>query len=102
VAGAFLDLKAGVAGPESAKQVEARAALLLRILRIWVARAPQLAENCVQRLYGRPVPRGMPNKFGSAILLSGSQSWPGNERGILQGNVGIRIVKYSKKNIYLK
>jgi hypothetical protein len=62
--GAFLELKADGAGPESAKRAEPRPAGFLRILRIWVARAPQPAENYVHGLYGRPVPRDAPNGFG--------------------------------------
>jgi len=43
----------------------------LRILPIWVAGMPQLAENCVQGLYGRRVPRDMPNasSFGDFCYL---------------------------------
>jgi hypothetical protein len=75
---------------------------LLKIRHNWVACGPQLAENYLQGLYRRPVPRDVANAFSFGDFVSASQSWPGNEPGILQENARIRTVEYSLKTIYFR
>jgi hypothetical protein len=102
--GAFILLKSGQNGRESAKQAEIRLANLLKILGIGASRGYEtLAEagKNMPWLYLRGFPPVMANWPKSLILLFGSQFLLGNWRSILHGRAGERSIKYWHRFLYV-
>ena len=101
---AFLLLKTGDSRLESSKQTEIRLAILLKILHIQpVSEAEALVREAMDMrwLYLQRFPLDMANWGDFAVLLCGSQYWPGNGRTILLGGAGKSSAKYRYLNEYV-
>jgi hypothetical protein len=102
--GAFILLKSGQNGPETAKQAEIRLANLQKILGIGAPGEPETLAKAGKNmpcLYLRRFPPVMANWPESLILLFGSQFFLGNWRSILQGHAGKRSTWYWCRFLYV-